>query len=141
MVSSLIDYEQDIFIVEEYNSIILYPILVKCYHHLHPLIDNGSVFTKETIIENYNLDIFEMTTNTSELAKELINKQRVVDIQKYQVNVKEIIKCLLQWWQKHESMFLQVGFFAHQILGIVGSQIKTERIFHLSYILTNFKHC
>jgi hypothetical protein len=82
-----------------------------------------------------------MTTNTSELAKELINKQRVVDIQKYQVNVKEIIKCLLQWWQKHESMFPVMGFLVHQILGIVGSQIKIERMFYLSYILANLKQC
>ncbi len=99
MVSSFIDCEQDISIVEECNNKILYPMLVKCYHHLHPLIDNGSAFTKEKIVENCNLDIFEMTINMSELAKELINKQRVVDIQKYQVNVKEIIKCPLQLWQ------------------------------------------
>ncbi len=139
MVSSFSDCEQDISIVEEYNSKILYLMLVKYYHHLHPLIDNGSVFTKEKIIENCNLDFFEMTTTTIELAKELINNQRVVDIQKYQVNVKEIIRCPLQWWQKHESMFPPMGFLAHQILDIVGSQIKIERIFHLSYILTNLK--
>ncbi len=82
MVSSFIDCEQDISIVEEYNSKILYSMLVKCYHHLHPLVDNGSAFTKEKIIENYNLDIFEMTTNMNELAEELINKQRVFDIKK-----------------------------------------------------------
>jgi hypothetical protein len=121
LVSLFIDCEQDIVIVEEYNNKIVYPMLVKCYHHLHPLIDNGSIFTKENIVEICNLDIFEMTTNTNELAKELINKQRVVDIQNYQV--KEIIKCLLQWWQKHKSMFLPMGFLAHQILGIAGSKI------------------
>ncbi len=82
MVSSFIDCEQDISIVEEYNSKILYPMLVKCYHHLHPFVDNGSAFTKEKIIENCNLDIFEMTTNMNELAEELINKQRVFNIKK-----------------------------------------------------------
>jgi len=121
LVSSFIDCEQDISIVEEDNSKILYPMLVKCYHHLHSLIDNGSAFTKEKVVENCNLDIFEMITNTSELAKELINKQKVVNIQKYQMNVKESIKCPLQWWQKHESMFPLMGFLVHQILGIVGS--------------------
>jgi hypothetical protein len=41
------------------------------------------------------------------------------------MDVKEI-KCHLQWWQKHESMFPTMGFLACQILGIVGSQIKIE---------------
>ncbi len=52
------------------------------------------------------------------------------------------IKCYLQWWQKHETMFPIVGFLARQILGIVGSQIEIERIFSLVGILTNLKrHC
>jgi hypothetical protein len=33
------------------------------------------------------------------------------------------IKCLFQWWGKHEAMLPIVGFWACQILGIVGSQI------------------
>jgi hypothetical protein len=41
------------------------------------------------------------------------------------------MKCLSQWCEKHESMFLIVGFCAKQILGIVGSQFEMERIFSL----------
>jgi hypothetical protein len=33
------------------------------------------------------------------------------------------------------------GFFAHQIFGIIGSQIKIERIFSLVGIFTNLKRC
>ncbi len=51
------------------------------------------------------------------------------------------IKCPLQRWQKHESMFPIVGFLAQQILRIVGSQIETERIFSLAGIFTNLRRC
>ncbi len=54
------------------------------------------------------------------------------------MDLKEI-KCPPQWWQKHESMFPTVGFLAQQILGIVGSQIETKRIFSLVGIFTNLR--
>jgi hypothetical protein len=28
-------------------------------------------------------------------------------------------QCAIQWWEKHESMFPTIGFFAHHILSIV----------------------
>ncbi len=56
------------------------------------------------------------------------------------MDLKEI-KCLVQWWQKHESMFPTMGFLARQILGIVGSQIEAKRIFSLARILTNLRRC
>jgi len=74
-----------------------------------------------------SLDIFEMTTNTSEPTMELINREFFI-FKHYQVDVKNM-KCLSQWWEKHESMFLIVGFCVKQILGIVRSQIEMERIF------------
>jgi hypothetical protein len=39
------------------------------------------------------------------------------------------IKCPFQWWEKHESMFLTIGFLVCQILIIIDSQIKTKKIF------------
>jgi hypothetical protein len=51
------------------------------------------------------------------------------------------IKCPLQWWEKHESMFPIVGFCAKQVLRIVGFQIETENIFSLIGILTRFRRC
>jgi len=38
-------------------------------------------------------------------------------------------------------MFHIVGFLAWHILGIIKSQIETERIFFLAWILTNIKGC
>jgi hypothetical protein len=52
-------------------------------------------------------------------------KRELLVFRIYQLDVKDI-KCLLQWWQKHEAMFPIVGFLAQQILGIVGSQIERE---------------
>jgi hypothetical protein len=36
------------------------------------------------------------------------------------------MKCHLQWWGKHDAIFLTIGFLAHQILGFAGSQIEIE---------------
>jgi hypothetical protein len=38
-------------------------------------------------------------------------------------------------------MFPTIGLLAWQTLGIVGSQIKIERIFSLASILTNLRRC
>jgi len=44
-------------------------------------------------------------------------------------------------WEKHESMFLTIGFCTKQILKIVRSQIETKSIFSLARILTSLKRC
>jgi hypothetical protein len=51
------------------------------------------------------------------------------------------IKCSLPWWENHETMFLTIRVLACQILGIVGSQIQTERIFSLVGNLINLRRC
>jgi len=81
------------------------------------------------------LDIFEQTINTSEPTKKLVKRELLI-FKRYQLDVKDI-KCLLEWWQKHEAMFLIVRFLAQHSLGIVGSQIEIEMIFNLAEILTN----
>jgi len=66
-------------------------------------------------------------------------KRKLLIFKRYQLYVKDI-KCLFQWWQKHETMFPIVGFLARQILGVVGFQIETF-FFSLARILTNFRRC
>jgi hypothetical protein len=46
----------------------------------------------------------------------------------------------LEWWGKYES-FSIVPFLAHQILGIVKSQIEIEEIFSFANILINLRRC
>jgi hypothetical protein len=82
-------------------------MFLKCHHHLHPLAKTESYFANIGVDEDYNLDMFEHTTNTKEPTKELVNKKLLI-FKQYQVDVKEI-KCPLQQWKKHDSMFPIVG--------------------------------
>jgi hypothetical protein len=69
--------------------------------------------------------------------KEVATKELLM-FRRFQVDVKEI-KCPLKWWVKHESLFPTMAFLAHQIFGIVGSQIEIERFFSLVRILRNLR--
>jgi len=48
-----------------------FPMFLKCYHHLHPLLKTKSSFVNK-FDEDNNLDIFEMVEGINELAKELV---------------------------------------------------------------------
>jgi len=77
-----------------------------------------------------DLDIFKQTVNTSESTTKLVTTKMLI-FRCYQVDSKEM-KCLLEWWAKHETMFITVDFLVQEILRIVGSQIETKRIFFFS---------
>jgi hypothetical protein len=84
-----------------------------CYFHLHPLVESKRGIVDQRVEKDMNLDIFEMTTSTSDPTTKLVNKELLI-FTRYQVDVKDI-KCPLQWWEKHENMFPTVGFCARQI--------------------------
>lgn len=44
------------------------------------------------------------------------------------------------WWVEHEQQFLDLAYLAH-VMGIVGSQIETKRIFSTSRVITCLKCC
>jgi hypothetical protein len=67
-------------------------------------------FVNQRIEENHSLEIFEMTTNTSEPIKELVNQELLI-FREFQMDVKKI-KCPLQWWKKHEPISPTIGFLA-----------------------------
>jgi hypothetical protein len=68
-------------------------MLLKCYHHLHHVVDRDVKFTKHKSNENNNLDIFEMITNSSEPITKLVNRKLII-FKRFQMNNKEI-KCPL----------------------------------------------
>jgi len=56
----------------------LFLIFLKCYYHLHLLFEFERGVVNQTVEEDNNLDIFEMTTNTSQLTTKLINKEPLI---------------------------------------------------------------
>jgi hypothetical protein len=127
-------------LVEEYDKKFLFPMLLKCDYHLHPLVEFERGVIDQRIEEDYSLDILEMIANTIELSMKLINKE-LLFFKRYQVDV-ENIKCLVQWWEKHKNMFPTIGFYINFFLRILRSQIEITRIiFSLIGILVNFRRC
>jgi hypothetical protein len=51
------------------------------------------------------------------------------------------IKCLLEWWKKHETIFPIIGFLVKHILEIVKFQIEPMNLFPLTKNLTDLKKC
>jgi hypothetical protein len=51
IVSSFVGREQGVALVEEYDRKTLYPMLVKCYEHLHPLVRLDRNCVDEDIFE------------------------------------------------------------------------------------------
>jgi hypothetical protein len=92
--STLIGCEQGKAIVEEYDQKSLFPMFLKCYYHLDPLVEFERGVVDQRVEEDRSLDIFEMTTSTSEPTTKLVNRELLI-FKHYQVNVKHI-KCPLQ---------------------------------------------
>jgi hypothetical protein len=138
LVSSFVGRKEGVNIVDEYDGKTLYPMPLKCYHHLH-LMTKFVGCVGQLGDEDSSLDIFQQIACTSEPSKELITRELLI-FKHYQMDPKDI-KCPLQWWAKHEAMFPIVGFWACQILGIIGSQIETKIFFSLVGILTNLRRC
>jgi hypothetical protein len=111
-------------LIDQYQIIFLFPMLLKCHYHLHVFVEFERGVVDQRVEKENNLDIFEMIASTSEHATKLINRELLI-FRHYQVDVKNI-KCLLQWWEKYESMFPTIGFYARQISKVVGSQIETD---------------
>jgi hypothetical protein len=103
--------------------------------HLCPKVvfPSRKMFSQEVLV-----DLMKKTKQKYVLPK--LKQCYFATARRFQVDPKEI-KCPLQWWLKHESMFPTVGFLAQQISGIVGSQIETKNIFSLAGIFTNLRRC
>jgi hypothetical protein len=69
-----VGHEKNVSIVEEYDKQSLYPMLLKCYHCLHPIVESKVGCVDQTTNVDFNLDIFEQTPNTNEPTKELVTK-------------------------------------------------------------------
>jgi hypothetical protein len=53
-------------------------MLPKCYYHCHPLVEFERGVVGQKVEEDMSLDIFEMTTSTSEPTIELVNRELLI---------------------------------------------------------------
>jgi hypothetical protein len=104
-----IGHEKGVNIVKEYDKQTLYPMLLKCYHCLHPIARYEVGHACETTYANSDLDSFEQICSPSEPSIELITREMLI-CRCYQVDAKDI-KCSFQWWANHKTMFAIVVFF------------------------------
>ncbi len=66
------------------------------------------MLTKIFFYHDCSLDIFEQITSINEPVEEHVKRVLLI-FRRYQLDVKDI-KCLFEWWQKHERMIFMVGF-------------------------------
>jgi len=124
--NSFIGRELGVAIATKFDRKFLYSILLlKSYHHLHPLFKIENSFVNNSNEDN-SLDIFDMVISTNELIKKPFNKKLMI-FRRFQMDAK-YIKCLLEWWKKHESMLV---FFSRKILGIIFPKLKLKEYFLL----------
>jgi hypothetical protein len=94
LISSFVGQEEGVNIVDEYDKRTLYPMFLKCYHHLHRMTKFVGCVA-QTSDENSSLDILQHIVSTSEPSKELVTKELLI-FRCYQVDPKDI-KCPSQW--------------------------------------------
>jgi hypothetical protein len=75
---SFISYNQGIAIVEQYDTLSLYLMFIKCYYHLHPSIEFDNNFADQRVDDDSNLDIFQVIIGSTKPTKELVKKELLV---------------------------------------------------------------
>jgi hypothetical protein len=106
LVSSFIGQEQVISIVKECDQQSLFPIILRCYHILHPMVEFGHMVDMETDEKN-SLDIFDMFVGTSEPTKKVVNKELLI-FKRFQVDVKDTV---FSSGGRNTSLYFQLWHF------------------------------
>jgi len=88
-VSSFIGCDQGVAIIEQYDIMSLYTMLMKCYYYLHPLIESDNDFVNQRVYDDSGLDIFQMIARSTKPTKKLVKRELLV-FQHYEVDVKKI---------------------------------------------------
>jgi len=65
-------------IVEDYDKCVLYLMFIKCYHHLRSMSKFKVRYVKQTIKENYNLNISQHIVSIFESMKYLVTIQLLI---------------------------------------------------------------
>jgi hypothetical protein len=89
LVSSFIGCDQGITIIEQYDTMSLYLMLMKCYYYLHPSIKFDNDFVNKKMYDDSPFDIFQMIAKSTRPTKKLVKRELLV-FRHYEVDVKEI---------------------------------------------------
>jgi hypothetical protein len=115
-------------------------MLFKCNDHLHPLVEYERGVVDQRIEEDNNLHIFKKIANTIGPSMKVINRELLI-----LSTIKWMSKTSNVHFNRGKNMricFLQLVFWAKQILGLHRSQIEIKKIiFSLIGILVNFRRC
>ncbi len=119
-------------VVSKCDSKVVYPLLLQVYLHLNPMKAITDPITIEDDDYLFGHIVFIDDAIMSTLKNELQTLQ--------QLCVRSTkIKNPLVWWATYVMQFPHVSFLAHQVLGIVGSQIEIKRIFNIASVITNLQ--
>jgi hypothetical protein len=53
-------------------------MFLKCYYHLHPLVESKRGVVDQRVEKDMSLDIFEMTTSTNDPTTKLVNRELLI---------------------------------------------------------------
>ncbi len=112
----------------------MFPLLICAYKYLNQsdVSVGAPTFASQSIESTSLYDLIKIDEGMAlSMMKEQLNHFKIKKV------TKEECKDPLSWWRTHEIQFSYVGFVAPQILGIVGSQIKAERVFNIAGICIN----
>ena len=124
-------------VVDEYNTKVLVPMLVKVAISLSPIV----VAQPSALIVPHvsQTSLFGAPASIAEASKRLLFGE--LSFFWLTVVKPDNVGCSLVWWKEHELRFTTVVFVARQFLGIQSSQMECEQIFSIDGILTSLSRC
>ncbi|KAG0556897.1 hypothetical protein KC19_11G087000 [Ceratodon purpureus] len=135
LVKDYVGRERALQVVAETDANALLPSLVTVFKQLNPSsIENApalSPSSKDSVDDN---SLFGSTASNDEAIVGHL-KAELSLFRRLHIDPKEC-ENPLAWWKDREVQFPNVGFLARQILGIVGTQVETERIFSVAGLIT-----
>jgi hypothetical protein len=94
IISSFVEWDQNVSFVEEYDKKSLYPMLVKCHEHLHLLIRLDRNYVNQNVLIRIVVCTF-LNKVQVQATKKLVKREWLI-FKWYQLDVKNI-KCPFQW--------------------------------------------
>jgi hypothetical protein len=109
IISSFVGREQGVAFVEEYDRNSLYPMLIKCHEHLHPLVRSDEFCWQRYFLSGLQFEFFKQIASTScELAKESV-KRELFDFQ--EVSIRTMV--VKTWNNVSYSWIFSPIYFGH----------------------------